>query len=78
MTTLKLGTHVELLVAVETPESGEPLAVGARAHVVCLEPLTVATKSGTVARVERDSFKTSRGRPCRVETAPADEPAEVA
>lgn len=58
---LKLGTHVKLLVDVA------PLTVGAKAHVVSLEPLTVSTKDGSVrVEVSPDAVHPERGRPVKV------------
>ena len=66
-TTLKIGVHAVLLSDVLVPESEAVLlATGSKVFISALEPLTVATREGTVAQVVPEQIRTCKGRPVNV------------
>ena len=65
-TTLKVGVHAVLLSDVTGSDETVLLATGSKVFISALEPLTVATREGTVAQVVPEQIRTCKGRPVNV------------
>jgi hypothetical protein len=65
-TTLKVGVHAVLLSDVTGADESVLLATGSKVFISTLEPLTVATREGTVAQVVPEQIRTCKGRPVNV------------